>query len=332
MTPVSNPRVVVIGPVNIDLFLRGEAPLEREALATWVGPSDVQLIVAGSVGYTVQVFRRLGASVELATTTGDDAFGAFLRDELDRAGIGLRYSTLASGHTAIAIYVLLFGSAKRPMTYRLPGFEPWPDPLPLPARGGDRPDLLHCGGLLHFPDMWHRDLARAFAAARAAGTLTSLDPQFPLTDLPAPWLPSLDDVLPHTDVLLMDDGECRRIFDVPDIGSAIERAHAAGPSIVAVKRGGAGSVVSDGSRRIAQPAVPIPAAQVREAVGAGDAFDAAFLDALVRGADIGTAARRATATAALSLRQRGGAEGIAGRAAVDAVLDEVPAGEAWSGP
>ncbi len=329
MAPDAAPRVVVIGPVNIDLFMRGEAPLDREALSGWVGPSDVQLIVAGSVGYTVQVFDRLGAAVELCTTTGDDAFGAFLRAELETAGIGLRYSAMASGETAIAIYVLLFGSPKRPMTYRLPGFEPWPDPLP--AFEDAKPSLVHCGGLLHFPGMWHRDLARAFAAARAAGAITSLDPQFPLTDLRAPWLPFFEDVLPHTDVLLMDEGECGRIFDVPDIGRAIDLAHDAGPSVVAVKRGERGSIVSDGRRRIAQPAIPIPEELVREAVGAGDAYDAAFLDALVRGGDIAAAARRGTVTAALSLRARGGAEGIGGRSAVDAALDEAPPAEIWHG-
>ncbi len=329
MTPDGTPRVVVVGPVNIDLFMRGEAPPDRDALATWVGPSDVQLIVAGSVGYTVQVFARLGSQVELCTTTGDDAFGAYLREALAAAGIGLGHSTVASGPTAIAIYMLLFGSPKRPMTYRLPGFEAWPDPLP--AFELEPPSLLHCGGLLHFPDLWHRDLARAFAATRAAGALTSLDPQFPLTEMPAPWLPFLDDVLPHTDVLLMDEGECRTIFDEPDLGPAIELAHATGPSVVVVKRGAGGSVISDGTRRLLQPAVRIPDELVREAVGAGDAFDAAFLDALVRGADTATAARRATATAALSLRQRGGSEGIAGREAVDAVLDDVPPAEAWTG-
>jgi sugar/nucleoside kinase (ribokinase family) len=328
-SPDRAPRVVVVGPVNIDLFMRGEAPLDREALASWVGPSDVQLIVAGSVGYTVQVFARLGSEVELCTTTGDDAFGAYLREALAEAGIGLRHSTVAAGPTAIAIYVLLFGSPKRPMTYRLPGFEAWPDPLP--AFELEPPSLLHSGGLLHFPELWHRDLARAFSAARRAGALTSLDPQFPLTDRPPPWLPFLDDVLPHADVLLMDEGECRAIFDEADLGRAIDLAHAAGPSVVAVKRGAGGSVVSDGSRRLIQPAIRIADDQVREAVGAGDAYDAAFLDALIRGSDVATAARRATATAALSLRQRGGAEGIVGRDAVDDVLAEVPGSEAWPG-
>jgi sugar/nucleoside kinase (ribokinase family) len=325
-------RVVVVGPVNIDLFMRGSAPLDGALLRRWVGPSDVQLVVAGSVGYTVQVFQRLGCRVELCTTTGRDAFGAFLRTTLEAAGIGLRHTSVADGDTAIALYVLLFGDAKRPMTYRLPGFEPWPDPLPRFVDDIPPPHLVHCGGLLHFPGMWHRGLRPAFEAARRSGVMTSLDPQFPLTDLPAPWLPHLVDVLPATDILLMDEGECRMVFGVDSLVEAIGRAHELGPRIVTIKRGADGAIVSDGTSILRQPAIAIPEERVREAVGAGDAFDAAFLDALLRGATPAVAVRDATAVAALSLGGRGGAEGIADLDAVHALVDHVPSQVTWSEP
>ena len=327
----TSPRVAVIGPVNMDLFLRGTAPFDRAALNEWVGPSDVQLLVAGSVGYTAQAFARLGCRVELCSTTGDDAFGAHIRKVLGEAGIDMRHSSTVPGATAIAIYMLLFGGSKRPLTVRMPGFEPWPDPLPTFIGEGSQPDLLHSGGLLHFPYMWGRTLAEAFARARAAGVRTSIDPQFPLVDTPAPWLPHIADALANADILLCDEGEARRIFDTPDLGRAIRLAHAAGPTIVAIKRGAQGSLVSDRGQPVRQPAVAVPQAQVREAVGAGDAYDAGFLDALMRGHDVTFAARFGTAVAAISLRGRGGSEAIANRAAVNQSLSAVPPAEAWNG-
>jgi hypothetical protein len=55
--PLSDgPRVTVIGPTNADLFIRGDAPLDAERLRTWVGPSEVSVVAAGSVGYTVQAW------------------------------------------------------------------------------------------------------------------------------------------------------------------------------------------------------------------------------------------------------------------------------------
>jgi sugar/nucleoside kinase (ribokinase family) len=82
--------------------------------------------------------------------------------------------------------------------------------------------------------------------------------------------------------------------------------------------------VSDGRTVLEQPAAAVDQAQVVDAVGAGDAFDAGFLDALARGEPLPAAARWATAAAYLSLTGRGGAEGIAGREAVAAALAHVP--------
>ena len=318
------PRIVVVGPVNMDLFIRGEAPLDREALNVWVGSPEVDLLVAGSIGYTLQVFARLGDAVEACTTVGSDAFGTHIRQELEEGGVDCRRVTRATGETAIAIYMMLFGGLKRPLAVRMPGFEPWPDPPLILDEGGPAPALVHSGGLLHFPGMWHRGLAADFERARGAGALTSLDPQFPLVDTPAPWLPHIADVVRHSEVLLCDETEARMLFDVGSPRDAIAPAHAAGPRIVAIKRGAAGALISDGRSVIAQPAVPVDQSLIRESVGAGDAFDAGLLDALIRGHDLADAARWGTAAASLSLTGGGGARGITGRADVEAQLRRVP--------
>jgi 2-dehydro-3-deoxygluconokinase len=328
---VPAPRVALIGPLNMDLFIRGTAPLDRGRLNEWVGPSDVDLLVAGSIGYTAQAFVRLGDQVELHSHVGSDAFARHIRSTVEQAGIDARHLVEVDGETAIAIYVMLFGGHKRPMTYRLPTFEPWPDPAPVLRVGQPTPVLLHSGGLLHFPGMWHRGQADTFAAARAAGVRTSIDPQFPLSDMPAPWLEHIADVLAHTDVLLCDEGELGMLFATSRLEDGISAAHAAGPRLVAVKRGAHGAVVSDGSLALEQAALAIPDELVSEAVGAGDAFDAGFLDALVRGRQLADAVRFGTAAASLTLLARGGAEGIASRDAVEAQLAEVPLARSWSG-
>jgi sugar/nucleoside kinase (ribokinase family) len=318
------PRVAVIGPTNVDLLIRGEAPLDPAELRAWVGPSDVSIVAAGSIGYTVQVMARLGLEVEVCTTVGRDPFGRLLSRMLDEAGLGTTYVAAADGDTAIAVYVLLFGGSKRPMTYRLPTFPAWPDPPPVLDGRRPRPDLVHSGGLLHFPDLYHGGLAGVFAEARTAGILTSVDPQFPLTPEEPPWSRFCDDVLAASDVLLCDEGEARAMFGVTSVEEAIEAAHRAGPRVVAIKRAAEGSIVSDGRKRLTQPAIPVPEERARETVGAGDAYDAGFLDALVRGSAIDFATRWATATAALSLMGRGGAEGVTDRRQVEFVLADVP--------
>ena len=122
------------------------------------------------------------------------------------------------------------------------------------------------------------------------------------------------------------------LFEADTLPALVAAAHAAGPRLVAIKLGGAGAVVSDGTRLYRQPAVRVDEALVREAVGAGDAFDAGFLDSLSRGEDVATAARFATAAAAASLSGRGGAESIAGRGQIEDALERVPQAELLGGP
>lgn len=315
-------RMTVVGPLNIDLFIRGTAPVDAAALNEWVGPADVEMLVAGSVGYTVQDLALLGWEVSVVSTVGSDGFGAFIVEEMERRRVDTSFVVTAPGDTTMAIYMMLFGGVKRPMTYRLGQYEPWPDPIPSEALRGV--DALHCGGLLHFPDMWHRSLVDAFASMRRGGLKTSLDPQFPLVETPPPWLPHIVDVLEHVDVLLVDEREGCALFNVLDVSQVIEAAHELGVSTVAVKRGSEGAVLSDGHMVLEQPAVDIDPASIRDAVGAGDAFDAGFLTALWRSHNLARAGRLATAAAALTLTGRGGSESLFSAEAVVTMAERVP--------
>lgn len=326
---VRQPRVTVIGPTNVDLFIRGTAPTELDRLRTWVGPADVTVTPAGSIGYTVQVMARLGLAVEVCTTIGDDPFGHLLEGMLREAGLGTTYVERVHGETAIALYLLLFGDPKRPMTYRLPTFGAWPDPPSILDGRTPPPDLVHSGGLLHFRDRYRGGLAAVFAEARRRGIRTAIDPQFPLVDEEPPWLRFCDDVLSESDILLCDEHEAKSLFAVTDVPRAIEAAHRAGPSVVVIKRGAAGSIVSDGRTVVEQPAVVVPPERIVETVGAGDAYDAGFLDAILRGETVASAARWATATAARSLEGRGGAEAVVDRDVVTALLPAVPDPRRW---
>ena len=319
------PRIDCVGPLNMDLLVRGSAPADPAALAGWVGPAELELLVAGSIGYPVQALARLGCAVRVFSTVGDDAFGGQIVRELAAQGVDTSGIAVLPGVTSVAIYLLLFGGTKRPMAYRLSELDPWPA-LPSQAgaageRPGRRPDALLLAGLLHFPRMYNGAMAHVFAAARAAGVLAAFDPQFPLEPTPPPWLPHIADVLAQTDVFFCDEHEADAIFGAGSPAGAAAAALSHGCRTAVIKLGERGAIIADRDRVIEQPAVGL---QVDETVGAGDSFDAGFLAALVRGADLVTAGREATATAACSLVRPGGAVAI-DRAGVAAMLPDVPA-------
>ena len=316
--------VAVIGPLNVDLLITGEAPSSFEALTRWEGPADIQMTAAGSVGYLVQDLARLGLNVGLVSCLPDDQLGAFQLDSLRSAGVDVdRVRLVPETVGTIVAYVLLFGSRKRPLAYSLGTHDPWPltfeladvDYL-LDAR------LLHCGGYLHFDSVYHGATTDVFRQARARGLITSIDTQFPAKPLARPWLSSMSDILPYVDVLFVDEREARNLADREDLAEAATALREAGPATVVVKQGSEGARVFAGETVFYQPAVQV--APLVDSIGAGDAFDAAFLLGLLEGWPLERIARFAAVTAGFSVGGVGGSAAMPTRAQVEGYIAADP--------
>jgi sugar/nucleoside kinase (ribokinase family) len=266
--------LVIVGDCNPDVMvLTGDitpAFGQQEQLVP-----AISLVVVGSAAITAVAAARLGASVELVAAIGDDAAGQFMLAELRRAGVG-------TGH------VIVRDDLPTGMSVAL-------------SRGGDRAILTAPGGIatltaddipatllaaarhVHLSSYFLMEerlapgLPAVFAAAHAAGAVTSLDTN---------WDPSgrwggarLREVLAQTDLLLPNEAEALRIADAPTLDAAVAALTAGGASIV-VKRGGNGAIlVADGVRYQAT----LSATQVVDTTGAGDCFNAGLIAALLAG-------------------------------------------------
>jgi len=312
--------VAVVGPLNIDLLITGEAPSSLEELTRWEGPADIQMTAAGSAGYLVQDLARLGVDVGLVSCLPDDQLGAFQLDTLRRAGVDVdRVRLVPNTVGTIVAYVLLFDSRKRPLAYRLGTHDPWP----LTFEPADRDclldaRLLHCGGYLHFDSVYHGATTNLFREARARGLITSIDTQFPAKPLARPWLAAMADILPYVDVLFVDEREACSLADREDLAEAAAILRDAGPHTVVVKQGSEGARVFAGDAVFYQPAVPVTA--LVDSIGAGDAFDAAFLLGLLEGWALERTALFAAVTAGFSVGGVGGSAAIPTRAQVEAYV------------
>lgn len=270
-------KVGVIGAMNLDLIIRGDAPRDIEQLKNWGGLSEVSCLVAGSVGYLSQNFKKLECEVNLVSCITDDAFGAMILSSLNKTGISTEYLLIEPDKiSAIGIYILLFGSNKRPITYRLPTHHGWPPKLSEKQKTALlSSDLVHCGGYLHFSDLWNNDLPELFKKAKELGKLTSLDPQFPLEFLNPPWSKVLEPLLKHTDILFVDENEAKGIAATESIDSAIEKLKTLNVPIIIVKMGEKGATLISEGIIIHQDA--FPPSQFIDSIGAGDSFDTGFL-------------------------------------------------------
>jgi len=299
-------KIGVLGPLNIDLIIKGKAPTDIEELNKWSGPSDISMLAAGAAGYISQNLKKMGNDIHLVSCIGDDSFGKFILDILKKAGINTKYILVDQGkECALAIFILLFGNIKRPLTFRLPTHNGWPQKFGRKLKKClFNTELLHSAGYYHYPTLWNEDFITLFKEAKAKGLITSMDPQFPLIPLDRPWIKVLKPLIPYIDILMVDQEEVLNITAQNSIEAAANLLCEEGFKIIAIKLGNKGVLVKD-----ATIMKHIPALQPKsfnDTIGAGDAFDAGFLHALLEGRDLVKSAEFGVITATKSIQNTGG--------------------------
>jgi sugar/nucleoside kinase (ribokinase family) len=299
-------RVGILGALNIDIIIHGSAPQDLEKLASWVGPSEISCLTAGSVGYIAQNFGKLGCQVHLVSTVADDPFGKSILSSLKGVGISTEHVQIEPNtRSGIGVYMLLYGFPKRPMTYRLPTHHAWPPELTrsLATYLLDA-ELVHCGGYLHFQELWNKDLSELYAQAKRKGLVTSLDPQFPLVSIDSPWLKILRPILQHTDVLFLDENEALGVTGTKTSEQAEKALKEIGVDEIIVKLGEKGCTLFSRGSTFHQPAMK-PAKFV-DTVGAGDSFDVGYLYGRLEDLEPEESTRLAVLAAAKSIEGPGG--------------------------
>jgi sugar/nucleoside kinase (ribokinase family) len=234
------------------------------------------------VGYNVGDLVKLGLDVLVSSCVPDDPLGAFIYDSLRRDGVDVSAIQMVPDTLAgIGVYMLLFGSRKRPLTYRLPTHEPWPQTYsPESIDNLLNARILHNGGYLHFKDVWHGVTVDIFSEAKSRGLLTSMDPQFPLFAMEPPWIIPLEDILEFVDILFCDETEARMLTGEQGLEVCANVLLDSGPELVIIKQGAEGSTVFKPDWQYHQKAIRL--GELVDSIGAGDAFDAGFLYATLQ--------------------------------------------------
>lgn len=299
--------VLAVGPVGVDIVMEGYAPTDPERLRTWAGPVEMRMLAAGSVGYAALALHGLGRRVLLASTVGDDHLGSEIRRQFEAAGLSGSAIETEPGDSSVAAYLRMFGDAKRPMVFRVGAHAPWPPAVRLVQQMEDAaPTALVISGALHFPEYAAETLGAVAAAAGERGIPVFVDPQFPPRPRSQPWADDLGELLAHTSLLCLDEGEGAHLFGSADVEEIIRASRRHGITTVVVKREHLGSVVDDGDGRHYQPAVSLGSG-VGSTIGSGDAFFAGLVDAALGARPSHEMAAWATAAATAAIT---GSEGL----------------------
>ena len=295
--------VLVVGDVNPDLVLCGDVVPRFGQVEQLL--STATLVIGGSAGITAHGFARLGRPVAVVGAIGTDRFGTTVSDALRAAGVDTSNLVVRRDQPSGLTVVLSNGADRAILT--LPGAIPsltGADILAAVARltpAGLR--HVHVCAVFLQPSL-AANLPAVLAEIRAAGITTSLDPN---GDPAADWT-AVQALLPHLDLLLPNRSEAIAVAratgtDVADLAAAC-RVLAASVPLVVVKDGpnGARAVSEDGGT-IIEPGWSV---EVVDSTGAGDSFNAAFLDGWLQALPLAECLQRGVAAGARSVGAIGG--------------------------
>lgn len=275
----SPPALNIVGDVGVDLvlgMLDGWPQVGTELLM----PRS-ELRAGGSGANAALAARHIGQAAHLISAVGNDHFGHWLAEQFS----GIRTSLeVCDRETTISVGLMHQGGernfftthghlqqlSERHVLQHLP-------PTPVPAT------VLFTAPFL-LTDL-RRHYASLLAEAVARGYQTALDTGWP----PQGW--DRDEVrawLPHCDHLLINELEALSIAGVERLDDALPALIGwmkPGASLV-VKVGARGAVGWQNGRRAAHETAP---ADIFDTIGAGDAFNAGYLSARLRGAHLADA-------------------------------------------
>lgn len=286
--------VAVVGPAYCDLVFAGLE--ELPALGT-ENFAPHFLVTAGGSAITAIALRRLGRPAALIADVGEDAHGAVIREALEREGVGAGGLRATPGLPTPVTAVLSTREDRAFVTHLATPATPRDLAAALDAA---RPDHLHvagCSVALAQPGL--------LELCRARGVTTSFDPGWHEEALADARVRRLADAV---DLLLPNRPEAARLAGLEadaDADAALAALAARRPNgVTVVKDGARGALGVDATGRARVSAPPVV---VVDTTGAGDVFDAGFLDAWLGGAALEACLRRGVTCGSRAVGAFGGA-------------------------
>jgi sugar/nucleoside kinase (ribokinase family) len=290
-------KILVAGELNPDFILQGSRffPVPgKETIA-----EDFTMTLGSASAICAMGLARLGNQVSFITQVGKDLWGDFCIEALQSGGVDVslivRDANLKTGITVS----ITCPNERALVTY--PGSS-------TALRESDIDDsMLRDSEHLHVSSYYlQRGLRpgcrRLFARSRSLGLTTSLDPGYDPSEL---WGSDLQETLLETDLFLPNESEAAALTGCEDPRDSLAAIHN-GRTLTVLKLGTQGCVTIENSDILHQGAFPV---KCIDTTGAGDSFNAGFLDAWLRHLNLSECLLRAAAGGALSTLALGGTAG-----------------------
>jgi sugar/nucleoside kinase (ribokinase family) len=285
--------LLIPGEINPDLILSGDVEPQFGQVEKLV--ESAALAIGSSSVITACGAARLGLKVAFIGICGDDLFGRFMLEEMQKHGVNVDNVIQVPGGTTGLSVVLNRGIDRAILTH--PGL--------ISALSADdiSDDLLRQTRHLHVASYFLQHglrpgLPRLFERASALGLTISLDTNW---DPTGTWEGVLD-LLPLVNVFLPNEAEAKALTAAENADEAATRLQVR-VETAAIKLGQDGALGISRGQKVRVPSIPV---SVVDTVGAGDTFDAGFLYGYLNDWPLEKSLRLAAVCGALSTRAAGG--------------------------
>jgi sugar/nucleoside kinase (ribokinase family) len=289
------PKILVVGELNVDLILnqiQAFPKIGKETIA-----DEMDMCLGSSAAIMAANSAAMGVDTTFCGVVGDDYFGDFILVELEKKSVGCEHVTRLPGHKTGCTLVLNYGQDRANVTYQ--GAMNALTISEIPFESPAAYQHLHVSSLFLQKGLLN-DIEQILINARAAGMTTSLDLQWDPTEQ---WAFDYVRCLPYVDVFMPNESELLALTKTDSISSGIEKIR---PYLntLALKMGRNGSMGICGEEQLTVPAFEGP--HFVDAIGAGDSFNAGFIQKYISGSTLEDCLREGNLMGALNTTAAGG--------------------------
>lgn len=299
--------VFILGELNVDMIAAGENAYPEWNKEKLLDSFDI--VLGSSSAITASVLAGLGVDVKFVSLVGDDYFGEFCIEELNKKGVDTSFVKVDSSVKTGVTLALSTNEDRSLLTYM--GAIPKLSPAHFPEDLFSQADHIHFGSIYLQEDMlnhWYQ----LFKEAKEHGVTTSFDTGW---DPNENWQQDkVTELLPYTDLFIPSEEEFKKIFQTNTIDQAIEKLPTKRNRVI-VKRGSDGSMmVNEQSKEVHVEGFKVSPV---DTTGAGDSFNSGAIFSFLTEKDDKDLLTFANACGALATQRIGGASHIPTKEDVD---------------
>ena len=307
-------KIIVAGSILVDRIHGIDAYPSAGEL---VQIRSLDRVAGGLVPNTGRDIRLLDDSIEVlaAGKVGDDSDGAFAREELASAGLGLAVSVSKTEATSFTNVMSVLGGERTFFTY--PGASATWGYADFPFDRVNPGDIVLLGYFLLLAKVDAGDGRRILEELKRRGAKTAID----LVTENSDRYGLVRECLPYVDYLIVNEVEAARI--VGREGASCELAQAlldlGVRERVVIHEPAKGMSLVRGGACVEVPSFRLPEGFITDKTGAGDAYCAGVLTGIFHGLSDGEILRRGRLAAVGALSASGATAGVRGLAALEAL-------------